>query len=623
MPNKPGGYILNDAVGAMLGVACGDALGWPNERVSRSYLERNKSKGPLSEFQKWTRLSGGRYYPHEEIIGAGTYSDDTQLILCVARSLLHGQQWWDRFCHIELPFWALYERGGGGATKRAAGAWKNGIPPWSDERDENAVERYFDAGGNGVAMRILPHILFNADEDTYAPVAQNILLDGIATHGHPRALVGALCYGYALWKSIRRTDRLQFGEVIDDLLLNSKDWGSLPESNAASVQWLHAANKQVSNYQNLWVGVVDELTSYLSICREGISRAPLTLDDDILRSLHCYDRKVSGAGTVAAAAAVYLASRYAPEPMNGVRKAAYAVGTDTDTIASMAGGLLGTISGIEWLSPLTAGVQDSEYLQVMAKVLAAKNTLTGTVDTPRHGIRSQLNKFKEDLPKVNPGNSLVLPDGRLGEMVSVGEAHGKSDKFRVFFYRIVIDDGQSIEVSRIVKRSFSDKQPPVSTISIAPNVSQKSLGGRLISFWKFLRAYFTGWRALLQKAPPTRSTLNFGIKLPTRELNKSVWFYKEILGLEIKEKTSEIVTFEQGLVLVPDYFYPKSLYGGSETHTLVYTEVADIESCFSKVNDGGIKIVTSLSLWGNTKRMYFRCSDPDGNIIEVFSAAGG
>lgn len=623
MPNKPGGKILTIAVGAMLGAACGDALGWPNERVSRSSLEKNKSKGPLSEFQKWTRWSGGRYYPHEEIIDAGTYSDDTQLILCVARSLLHGRLWWDRFCHIELPFWTLYERGGGGATKRAAGAWKGGIPPWSAERKENDVKRYFDAGGNGVAMRILPHILFKSGGDTYAPVAQNILLDGIATHGHPRALVGALCYGYALWKSIRRTDRLKYGEVIDDLLLNSKDWGSLPESNAASAQWLHAANIQVSDYQNLWVDAVDELTSYLSICREGISNAALTLDDDILRSLHCYDRRVSGAGTVAAAAAVYLASRYAPEPMNGVTKAAYAVGTDTDTIASMAGGLLGTISGIEWLSPLKAGVQDSGYLQVIAKALATKNTVSGTVDTPRYGIGSQLNKFKEGLLKVNPGKSLVLPDGRLGEMVSVGEVLGKSDKFKVFYCRIAIDGGQSIEVSKIVKETFADKQPPVSTKTIAPNILQKSLGRRLLSFGKYLWVFFTGWIALLQKAPPTVGTLNFGIKLPTRELNRSVWFYEEIIGLEIKEKTSEIVTFEQGLVLVPDYFYPKSQYGGSDILTLVYAEVVDIESCYSRVKDGGIKIVTSLSLWGNTKRSYFRCNDPDGNIIEVFSTAGG
>ena len=139
MANKPEGNILNKTVGAMFGAACGDALGWPNERIGRSPSEKTKSKGSLSEFRKWKRRSGGRYYPHEEIIDAGTYSDDTQLILCIARSLLHGRQWWDRFSRVELPFWTLYEKGGGGATKRAADAWTGGIPPWSEKRKKNDV----------------------------------------------------------------------------------------------------------------------------------------------------------------------------------------------------------------------------------------------------------------------------------------------------------------------------------------------------------------------------------------------------------------------------------------------------------------------------------------------------
>ena len=80
-------------------------------------------------------------------------------------------------------------------------------------------------------MRILPHVLFDADISEFAPLAQNIMLDGIVTHGHPRALVGALAYGYALWKSIRRTDRLGFGEIIEDLLGNATEWDSIPENS--------------------------------------------------------------------------------------------------------------------------------------------------------------------------------------------------------------------------------------------------------------------------------------------------------------------------------------------------------------------------------------------------------
>ena len=32
----------------------------------------------------------------------------------------------------------------------------------------DAVRRYFDAGGNGVAMRVLPHALFLAGQDDSA-----------------------------------------------------------------------------------------------------------------------------------------------------------------------------------------------------------------------------------------------------------------------------------------------------------------------------------------------------------------------------------------------------------------------------------------------------------------------
>ncbi len=581
--------LLNSAVGALLGAACGDALGWSNERPNHSYMEKSNSSGLLFQFQKWTRRSGGRYYPHEQTIDAGSYSDDTQLILYMSRSLLYGPQWWDWFCYIELPFWSLYERGGGGATKRAASAWANGIPPWSEKRKEEDVKKYFDAGGNGVAMRILPHILFKADSDTYAPVAQNILLDGIATHGHPRALVGALCYGYALWRSIQRTDTLRFGEIIDDLLENSKNWGVSPESCMVSAEWLHAAKRQVLNYQNLWMEAVNELTSYLNTCRQEISKGALALDDHVLRSIHCYNRKVSGAGTVAAAAAVYLASRYAPEPVNGITKAAYAVGIDTDTIASMVGGLSGVISGIEWLPPVNADVQDSEYLYEMGKVLTTKKTDTESVEIHRHGIRSQLKKFQNHLLNVNLGESIDLPDRRCGKVVSVEEMIGKSGEFKVFVCKIETDDGQSLEISKIVRGSFKDKQLPVSTNGI----------------------------------PTSSNTLNFGIKLPSQKLDQAVWFYNEVLGLEVKKKTSDTVVFEEGLVLVPDKYYPNSKYGGSDLRTLIYIEVSDIERLFSRVKGLGIKIFTSLSLWGDSNRSYFRCSDLDGNIIEVFSTAIG
>ena len=167
----------------MLGAACGDALGWPNERVGRSYVDKSKPQGPLLEFRKWTRRSGGRYYPHDEIIDAGSYSDDTQLILCLSRSLQCGPRWWDRFSRVELPFWALYERGGGGATRE----------PWSHGRMESRPGLATRHPNDARDTSKLGERCGNAHPSTRSlqcryfrvRLSRNIMLDGIVTHGAP------------------------------------------------------------------------------------------------------------------------------------------------------------------------------------------------------------------------------------------------------------------------------------------------------------------------------------------------------------------------------------------------------------------------------------------------------
>src|SRR4051794_35518702 len=102
---------LDRAEGAFLGAAIGDALGWPHEmRATRS---GKYQRVDALKFERWIKRSGGRFQPHEEVIEAGHYSDDTQLILAGARSLLRAPaNWWLVFATEELPFWTLYQRGG-------------------------------------------------------------------------------------------------------------------------------------------------------------------------------------------------------------------------------------------------------------------------------------------------------------------------------------------------------------------------------------------------------------------------------------------------------------------------------------------------------------------------------
>lgn len=579
------------AVGAMLGAACGDALGWPNERVGKSNVTK-QPQGRLNDFRSWTRRSGGRFSPHEETIEAGEYSDDTQLILCLCRSLLKGENWWEYFIKVELPFWSAYERGGGGATKRAVDSWLDGVAPWSSTRKPRDVKRYFDAGGNGVAMRVLPHIL-RLGEKEFSVIATNIFLDGITTHGHPRALLGALAYGYALWMAFRKDSKLAYGELVEDLIKNAEVWSALPAPSAIQPEWKNQAERNLQGYAKLWESAKAEVLEYLEVCRTELAKGALSFDDDVLKKLQCFNSKISGAGTVAAIAAVYLASRHAADPINGVVKAAFAIGSDTDTIASMTGGLLGCVNGSDWLSPVRQGIQDAPYIEKCASRLAG-----GQVDdkvSVEPVRRTPLKNWLDNVTAAHDAMEIRLPDHRKAKVDRAPDQVGRSGKYKVEFLKFTLEDGQTIYINKISKGNFGDKPAQrQTTITSFVGATPEEQRQSQLALERF----------------------SFGPKLPVASLEKSVRFYKGLLGLSVKKESQDVVVFHQGLVLAP-FSYAKNFPGG-EFRTLLYVEVADISNRYREVMENRVQVVTKLESWGQSTRRFFRCLDPDGNLIEVF-----
>lgn len=578
------------SVGAMLGAACGDALGWPNERVGKS--KAPKQQGRLHDFRSWTRRSGGRFFPHEETIEAGEYSDDTQLILCLCRSLLKGESWWEFFTQVELPFWSAYERGGGGATKRAVESWLDGVAPWSSNRKPQDVKRYFDAGGNGVAMRVLPHILRLGEKD-FSVIASNIFLDGVTTHGHPRALLGALAYGFALWAAFRKNSKLAYGELVEDLIKNAEVWSALPSPSAIQPEWKNQAERTLQGYAKLWESAKAEVLEYLEVCRTELAKGALSFDDDVLKKLQCFNSKISGAGTVAAIAAVYLASRHAADPINGVVKAAFAIGSDTDTIASMTGGLLGCINGSDWLSPVRQNIQDAPYIEKCASLLAGEQVDDKVSVEPVR--RTPLKNWLDNVTAAHDAMETRLPDHRKAKVNRAPDRVGRSGKYKVEFLKFASEDGQTIYINKISKGNFGD------------NPAQ-----RQTTITSFVGA--TPEEQRQSQLTPER--FNFGPKLPVTSLEKSVRFYKGLLGLSVKKESQDVVVFHQGLVLAP-LSYAKN-FSGNQFRTLLYVEVADISNRYREVMENRFQVVTKLENWGQSTRRFFRCIDPDGNLIEVF-----
>ncbi len=434
---------LAKAEGAFLAFAAGDALGWPQE------IERNLRGGadvarPRIEFRSWTRQSG-RHRPYEETIGAGEYSDDTQLMLAVARSRTnHGGDWWKAFMRVELPRWTMYERGGGSATKRAARAWLAGRPPWQSG-ETGAVRRYFHAGGNGAAMRVLPHALFLAGQEDPAGLARDVVRDGAVTHGHPRALVGATVSAYAAWSLVRRNRTLRFGELLDLLIDEHDAWAAFPEVGRGGEAWFAAATRVLDEpYGRLWARTVDEMRRLLEQARRGIRAGGLADDRAVLADLGCFGH-LKGAGTVTAAAAAYLASRHAAQPAQGVLWAASEQGADTDTLAAVTGGLLECLAGDEWLPAPWRKVQDAGYLGYIAGRVAqgpeGADQRPIESATPPHTILTDLARNEDQeiaIGEYTRGRPTPLPDRETGS---------KSSRVRAWCLRT--RDGQTMYVTSV------------------------------------------------------------------------------------------------------------------------------------------------------------------------------
>ncbi len=276
--------LVRRAEGALLGAALGDAAGWPQEPAGRRAGKRPPASGPL--LAPWQRRGGSRFLSYLEPIAAGEYSDDTQLILATARSLMR-RDWWRYFTQVELPTWTIYERGGGGATKRAAASWLHMASPWTGPRPD--VHRYLDAGGNGAAMRILPHVIAGAT-GPFESIAAAVFENGIATHGQPRALVGALLHAAVLHQAFRQDQTLSYGGLIEYVRDAKAGWSAIPDSPRIR-EWLAVVDRALPRpFIDRWMTTVEEIDHLLDVAHQGIAHGTLAVDADVLKQLGATSR---------------------------------------------------------------------------------------------------------------------------------------------------------------------------------------------------------------------------------------------------------------------------------------------------------------------------------------------
>ena len=586
------------AEGAFIASAAGDALGWPQELPSKKASPREAR--PKTGFSDWERWDGGRFYRNKQEIKAGEYSDDTQLMLAVARCrTLWASDWWNAFTRIELPLWSLYERGGGASTKRASRAWSRGIPPW-ELKESDQVARYFTAGGNGVAMRVLPHaVCFGGREDS-AQLISEIFLDGISTHGHPRALLGAAAYGYAAWWYLQSQETISFGEIIDVLLREAELWGGLPEPPGSDSIWMDAADAvSQGDYRLLWSETLDEMLDLLTSVQTGLQDGAVSDDESVLRSIGAYGR-TKGAGTITAAAALYLSARYAAQPTHGVVRAAFGKGTDSDTIAAMVGGLAGCMAGSKWIPQDWLRVQDIEYIRGLA-TLVAQGPREQEIQSnePTHVGRRQLESIRSIL-KDGKQTDFSLDGTRQAKVIAVSQPRSSSRSNSVRTWSLRIEDGQTIYVN-IYSRTPRASQPT----EFRHEVSSVEIRGE-----------------------PKRSTSRVvGVKLPVRDLAKAKAFYKDVFGLEPMADglepmadDSRGVTYGSLSLVSFDYAqnWPSDIIqkGDGVQRTLILIRVPSLEDVLDRIEMSGGAVSEGIrTIEGIGRALY--CLDIDSNPIEV------
>lgn len=331
MVNNPAYNLPVDQIrAAMFGHAIADAMGVPVEFLDRNDLK----KKPVTDYRGY----GSHPVP------AGTWSDDTSMAIATLDSLARGLDYSDmmqRFCDWKqkAKYTAtdvVYDMGI--TTTHALSRFIKGTPALEcgccDEYDN----------GNGSLMRIIPAALyckykmpFSSLEDHMDVIHNTSRL----THSHPRSLIGCGIYALILMKLL--TWRNKYAICL-------------------GLKKAYAYYRNLPEYQN-------ELAHYL-------------------RVFHMYDvqpeeDEIKSSGYVVSTLEAALWCILTTESYSECILKAVNLGSDTDTVAAVAGGLAGVLYGIEGIpGKWQQGLIRHDVIDDLCKAFAEGTAKAASADEP-------------------------------------------------------------------------------------------------------------------------------------------------------------------------------------------------------------------------------------------------
>ena len=344
-----------------LWAAYGDALGWISELTDAPGLKRRTGGAPLRQPVEWKRRVGGRSGVTVSL-PEGCYSDDSQLRLATGRAIRTDGFDVEAFAKVELPVWPSYALGGGKSTTAAATYLAKPKSSWW----RNTFKGWTASGGNGAAMRIQPHVWAARAPDDPSSFLPQVTCNAVCTHSHPTGLMGAILHALCVARAMT-TGRLPSP---DDLLAAVGVAEGLPGLIADDMDlryWRVAFEQASGDFGDAWATAVEETRHAVQLVGGDSAGAERGEEryESIIEGLQLRKPERRGSGMLTAVAAVGL-TWCESCPQEAMRVAANTLGTDTDTIATMAGAILGAVAESE--PPLD--VLDADLFRAEADRLA-------------------------------------------------------------------------------------------------------------------------------------------------------------------------------------------------------------------------------------------------------------
>lgn len=370
-------------IGAMVSAGIGDALGW-------AFSSRNQ-KPKLAfrdEYIAWQRSVDVCDFQYEETIQEGEYSGQIQLLLAVSRSIIIDD-WQTNFTRKELPFWLKYERGDELALKQIAYCYRENGVPWSGVYKDI----YFEYD-RSVSVRVLPHVISNCNQ-AVDDVLKDVALNAITTHGHPKTILGAMCYGYAVHTIFQKNTTLEYGELIATMLENIDIWGKMPTAHF-SHSWI-LASEEVPQYHfaKVWDETLADMKRHLQFILQSLGNGILCHDDAVLGGMHSTQQTYDTAD-ISVLSALYLFSKYATNPTLAIKTA---IVMKDHGVASMTASLVGALFGTDYIPLKWQNLQDRKCFSNLCEILLSDDMksyakkITGTAKQETH-IATTIGKVK-------------------------------------------------------------------------------------------------------------------------------------------------------------------------------------------------------------------------------------